>query len=126
MVPFSLADTAKNAKHVHDRQSCMLAPTLLPDCPDTGEIVTDRTSTHEILFYRDTTPQPGVEKGQNEAFEDVQLGPLLGQGGFGKVYRGLWNGAAVAVKVRYLHALLYHTLQHCTVLYCTILYCTIK
>lgn len=44
--------------------------------------------------------QQGVEAGQNEAFEDVQLGPLLGQGGFGKVYRGLWNGAAVAVKVR--------------------------
>ena len=43
--------------------------------------------------------QQGVEAGQNEAFEDVQLGPLLGQGGFGKVYRGLWNGAAVAVKV---------------------------
>lgn len=40
-----------------------------------------------------------MEKGQSEAFEDVQLGPLLGQGGFGKVYRGLWNGAAVAVKV---------------------------
>ena len=39
--------------------------------------------------------------GQNEAIEDVQLGPLLGQGGFGKVYRGLWNGAAVAVKVSY-------------------------
>ncbi len=44
--------------------------------------------------------QQGVEAGRNEAFEDVQLGPLLGQGGFGKVYRGLWNGAAVAVKVR--------------------------
>lgn len=39
-------------------------------------------------------------KDHNEAFEDVSLGPLLGQGGFGKVYRGLWNGAAVAVKVK--------------------------
>ncbi len=46
--------------------------------------------------------QQGVEAGQNEAFEDVQLGPLLGQGGFGKVYRGLWNGAAVAVKVCFI------------------------
>lgn len=35
-----------------------------------------------------------------QVFEDVQLGPLLGQGGYGKVYRGLWNKTPVAVKVR--------------------------
>ena len=34
-----------------------------------------------------------------QVFEDVQLGPLLGQGGYGKVYRGLWNKTPVAVKV---------------------------
>ena len=55
---------------------------------------------NKAFWCRGNDPQQGVEKGQSEAFEDVQLGPLLGQGGFGKVYRGLWNGAAVAVKVQ--------------------------
>lgn len=32
-------------------------------------------------------------------FDDVELGPLLGQGSFGKVYRGLWHGMQIAVKV---------------------------
>lgn len=32
--------------------------------------------------------------------DDLQMGPLLGQGSFGKVYRAIWNGAPVAVKVR--------------------------
>lgn len=32
-------------------------------------------------------------------FDDVRLGPLLGKGAYGRVYRGTWNGAQVAVKV---------------------------
>lgn len=35
-------------------------------------------------------------------FDDVVLGPLLGQGSYGKVYRGVWNGADVACKVGHL------------------------
>ncbi|GAB4819657.1 hypothetical protein N2152v2_006703 [Parachlorella kessleri] len=34
-----------------------------------------------------------------EALKALKLGPLLGQGSYGKVYRGLWHGAHVAVKV---------------------------
>ena len=30
---------------------------------------------------------------------DVELGLLIGQGAYGRVYRGIWNGAPVAVKV---------------------------
>lgn len=34
-----------------------------------------------------------------QPFDDVKLGPLLGKGGYGRVYRAVWNGAAVACKV---------------------------
>ena len=35
-----------------------------------------------------------------QVFEDVRLGPLLGKGGNGRVYLGLWNLQEVAVKVK--------------------------
>ena len=40
--------------------------------------------------------------GRKEPFEGVVLGPLLGKGSFGRVYRALWDGNPVAVKVRTL------------------------
>ena len=42
-----------------------------------------------------------------DPFAAVSLGPLLGQGGSGHVYRGTWNGATVAVKVLLLTGFLY-------------------
>ena len=45
-----------------------------------------------------STLQPAQHFGP---FEDVQLGPLLGQGSYGQVYRGVWQGAAVAIKVNW-------------------------
>lgn len=32
-------------------------------------------------------------------FDDLELGPLLGKGGYGRVYRGLRDGEVLAVKV---------------------------
>lgn len=37
---------------------------------------------------------------RQQVFDQVQLGPLLGSGSYGRVYRGTWRGAQVAVKAR--------------------------
>lgn len=50
---------------------------------------------------RNTLPalHGGVQE-QPEALSEVSLGPLIGVGAHGKVYRGCWGSLKVAVKVR--------------------------
>eukprot|EP00887_Chlorella_sp_A99_P005032 scaffold4.g5032.t1 len=42
---------------------------------------------------------PTFKRAMPSAFTDVRLGPLIGRGAYGRVYRGSWNGNTVAVKV---------------------------
>mmetsp|Transcript_97277 Transcript_97277/g.245427 ORF Transcript_97277/g.245427 Transcript_97277/m.245427 type:complete len:893 (-) Transcript_97277:211-2889(-) len=50
-----------------------------------------------------TSGEPGQASGPSRPpsspYEDVRLLRMAGEGSFGKVYLGLWNGSAVAVKV---------------------------
>jgi len=40
-----------------------------------------------------------LSKEAPRVFKDIRLGPLIGRGAYGRVYRGNWNGNVVAVKV---------------------------
>ncbi len=46
---------------------------------------------------------------QTQALGDLQVTALLGEGGFAKVFKGLWRGLVVGVKVRVTHT---HTQTH--------------
>ena len=63
---------------------------------------TTATNTSSALTrdYSLTLPKGMMfKKSSDNAFVDVRLGPLIGQGAYGRVYRGTWNGNTVAVKV---------------------------
>eukprot|EP00884_Botryococcus_braunii_P002377 jgi/Botrbrau1/1213/Bobra.0163s0021.1 len=54
----------------------------------------DRSQSQQSTSWRSRAAEA-----KQELQKDVELGPLIGQGAFGKVYRGMWNGAPVAVKI---------------------------
>jgi len=48
---------------------------------------------------------------QTIAWQDLQVGELIGQGGYGEVYKGKWNGKEVAIKQLLLKKLPGHLLK---------------
>ena len=52
-------------------------------------LIADVSCSIEAEDAKDQTP-----------FAGVRLGPLVGKGSFGKVYRGIWDHMIVAIKVR--------------------------
>ncbi len=71
----------------HSRYLVSIKPALVP------------TNSSRLLGSRGSRRSSLLLQSARQPFDDVKLGPLLGKGGFGRVYRAVWNGAAVACKV---------------------------
>ena len=71
----------------HTRYLVSVKPALVP------------TNSSRLLGSRGSRRSSLLLQSARQPFDDVKLGPLLGKGGFGRVYRAVWNGAAVACKV---------------------------
>ncbi len=88
----------------------------VPEWREPASILTQWVWSASQVPEDDVRWQPHVIMPKKEPFDDVLLGPLLGQGSFGRVYRGIWNGAQVAIKVSpclSLHAFLQARLPFC-------------
>lgn len=90
-------------------QACLSLPWCVPPNP-CGERQSARQCTcagvRNRYYFATLTRQegPAVTPPQTAGldsvpFEELEVGPVLGKGGFGRVYRGLWHGKQVAVKV---------------------------
>ena len=73
----------------HTRYLVSIKPALVP------------TNSSRLLGSRGSRRSSLLLHSARQPFDDVKLGPLLGKGGFGRVYRAIWNGAAVACKVSF-------------------------
>jgi len=95
-------------------------PNILPMDAPTADKVKEEEETESIYYFATLNPNQvsssknassaGNSRSSNprnafslsnkvDPFDDVKLGQLLGTGSYGRVYRGMWNGAVVAVKV---------------------------
>ena len=117
--PFTLSMTMQNRLHPSPKTVLMdfrPANSTIPD--DSKEIQTAvDEQEHEKYYFAIVRPHTksrlsgksfgriepettlNLSKDVPTIFRDIRLGPMIGRGAYGRVYRGNWNGNVVAVKV---------------------------
>lgn len=98
IAPASAAKSSKEAKTQAqaDASQAVAAGVLSDHMPVKGDVQGALVKESGVAF----APRLLLHK---SPIPDLVLGPLLGKGGYGKVFRGLHKGQEVAVKVRTAH-----------------------